>query len=159
MNQSRRGRGGTRAGNNPELAQVVIAGSSQCSYALSKRQFLVQDDPKVPDRGGEDKGIHRNSAERDSESSLSSWWWVPNQIYWVLCGFSSKRLDGRHPGIESIGDLGHSSDCRSCPRCWAMFVGLNVIGIRMTFERTRCKKKANICSKRNIEKRDGCASF
>src|SRR6218665_681978 len=56
MNQSRRGRGGTRAGNNPELAQVVIAGSSQCSYALSKRQFLVQDDPKVPDRGGEDKG-------------------------------------------------------------------------------------------------------
>src|SRR6218665_4178024 len=34
-----------------------------------------------------------NSAERDSESSLSSCWRVPNQIYWVLCGFSSKRLD------------------------------------------------------------------
>jgi len=26
MNQSRSGRGGKRAGNNPELAQVVIAG-------------------------------------------------------------------------------------------------------------------------------------
>src|SRR6218665_1047864 len=46
MNQSRSGRGGKRAGNNPELVQVVIAGSSQCSYVLSKRQFLVQDDPK-----------------------------------------------------------------------------------------------------------------
>ena len=43
-------------GNNPELAQVVIAGSSQCSYVLSKTQFLVQDDPKVPDRSGEEKG-------------------------------------------------------------------------------------------------------
>ena len=71
MNQSRSGRGGKRAGkwvfvgtwqaqecpgNNPELAQVVIAGSSQCSYVLSKRQFLVQDDLKVPDGSGEKKG-------------------------------------------------------------------------------------------------------
>ena len=56
MNPSRRGRGGKRAGNNPELAQVVISGSSQCSYVLTERQFLVQDDPKIPDRGGEEKG-------------------------------------------------------------------------------------------------------
>src|SRR6218665_1264244 len=56
MNQSRSGRGGKTAGNNPELAHVVIAGSSPCSYVLSKRQFLVQDDPKVPDRSGEEKG-------------------------------------------------------------------------------------------------------
>ena len=56
MNQSRSGRGGKIAGNNLELAQVVIAGSSQCSYVLSKRQFLVQDDPKVPDGSGEEKG-------------------------------------------------------------------------------------------------------
>ena len=56
MNQSRSGRGGKRAGNNSELAQVVIAGSSQCSYVLRKRQFLVQDDPKVSDRSGEQKG-------------------------------------------------------------------------------------------------------
>src|SRR6218665_680270 len=55
MNQSRRGRGGKRAGNNPELAQVVIAGSIQCSYVLTERQFLVQDDPKIPDRSGEEK--------------------------------------------------------------------------------------------------------
>src|SRR6218665_1302671 len=34
-----------------------------------------------------------------------------------------------------------------------MFLGLNVIGIRMTCERTRCEKRANICSKQNIEKR------
>src|SRR6218665_1032581 len=34
-----------------------------------------------------------------------------------------------------------------------MFVGLNVIGIRMTCERTRCEKRANICSKHNLEKR------
>src|SRR6218665_715346 len=34
-----------------------------------------------------------------------------------------------------------------------MFVGLNVIGIRMTCERKRCEKRANICSKQNIEKR------
>jgi len=65
MNQSRSGRGGKRAGNNPELAQVVIAGSSQCSYVLSKRQFLVQNNPKVPDRSGEGKGreFSRNSAD------------------------------------------------------------------------------------------------
>src|SRR6218665_1100417 len=56
MNQSRRGRGGKRARNNPELVQVVIAGSSQCSYVLTERQFLVQDDPKIPDRSGEEKG-------------------------------------------------------------------------------------------------------
>ena len=56
MNQSRRGRGGKRARNNPKLAQVVIAGSSQCSYVLTERQFLVQDDPKIPDRSGEEKG-------------------------------------------------------------------------------------------------------
>src|SRR6218665_2896840 len=56
MNQSRRGRGGKRARNNPELAQVVIAGSSQCSYVLTERQFLVQDDPKIPDRSGKEKG-------------------------------------------------------------------------------------------------------
>src|SRR6218665_2166057 len=55
MNQSSRGRGGKRARNNPELAQVVIAGSSQCSYVLTERQFLVQDDPKIPDRSGEEK--------------------------------------------------------------------------------------------------------
>src|SRR6218665_3321251 len=56
MNQSRSGRGGKRAENNPELAQVVIGGSSQCSYVLTERQFLVQDDPKIPDRSGEEKG-------------------------------------------------------------------------------------------------------
>jgi len=39
-------------GNN----STAIAGSSKCSYVLSKRQFLVQDDPKVPDRSGEEKG-------------------------------------------------------------------------------------------------------
>src|SRR6218665_235915 len=48
MHQSRSGRGGKRAGNNPELEQLVIVGSGQCSYVLSKRQFLFQDDPKVP---------------------------------------------------------------------------------------------------------------
>src|SRR6218665_3377829 len=34
-----------------------------------------------------------------------------------------------------------------------MFVGLNVIGIRMTCERPRCEKRANICSKQKIENR------
>src|SRR6218665_3602092 len=34
-----------------------------------------------------------------------------------------------------------------------MFVGLNVIGVRMTCERPSCEKRANICSKQNIEKR------
>src|SRR6218665_289268 len=32
-----------------------------------------------------------------------------------------------------------------------MFVGLNVIGIRMTCERPRCEKRANICRKQKIE--------
>src|SRR6218665_921846 len=40
MNQSRRGRGGKRARNNPELAQVVIAGSSQCNYVYIS-SFIV----------------------------------------------------------------------------------------------------------------------
>jgi len=56
MNQGKSARGGERAGNNPWLAQVVIAGLSHLSNMLSKRQFLVQDDPKVLYRGGEDKG-------------------------------------------------------------------------------------------------------
>ena len=67
MNQSRRGRGGKRAGNNPELAQVVIAGSSECSYMLSKRQFLVKDDPKVPDRSGEQKGMETVSKSKSKQ--------------------------------------------------------------------------------------------
>src|SRR6218665_1979384 len=79
MNQSRRGRGGKRAGNNPELAQMVIAGSSQCSYVLTERQFLVQDDPKIPDRSGEEKC--REFSRKGLKSSLSSCWRVPNQIY------------------------------------------------------------------------------
>src|SRR6218665_1231116 len=35
----------------------------------------------------------------------------------------------------------------------AMFVGLNVIVIIMTCEKTRCEKRTSICSKQNIENR------
>src|SRR6218665_3843081 len=117
MSQSRSGRGGKRAGNNPEFAQVVIAGSSQCSYVLSKRQFLVQDDPKVPDRSGEQKGM---------DFSRQGLRVQPVQPVQLLAGaqpnilsfmrICSKRLDDIQ-GIESIGGPGHSSDCRSCLRC------------------------------------------
>src|SRR6218665_2607897 len=91
MNQSRSGRGGKRAGNNPELAQVVIAGSSQCSYVLTERQFLVQDDPKVPDRSEEQKGreFSRNGLKVQLVQLLAGA--QPNILSFVW--FSSKRLD------------------------------------------------------------------
>src|SRR6218665_3347542 len=114
MCQSRSGRGGKRAGNNPEFAEVVIAGSSQCSYVLSKRQFLVQDDPKVPDRRGEQKGrdFSRQGLRVQPVQLLAGA--QPNILSFMrIC---SKRLDDIQ-GIESIGGLGHSSDCRSCLRC------------------------------------------
>src|SRR6218665_1730143 len=100
MSQSRSGRGGKRAGNNPELAQVVIAGSSQCSYVLSKRQFLVQDDPKVPDRSGEQKSrdFSRQGLRVQPVQLLAGA--QPNILSFMrIC---SKRLDDIQ-GIESIG--------------------------------------------------------
>src|SRR6218665_867978 len=107
MSQSRSRRGGKRAGNNPELAQVVIAGSSQCSYVLSKRQFLVQDEPKVPDRSGEQKG--RDFSRQGLRVQLLAGA-QPNILSFMrIC---SKRLDDIQR-IESIGGPEHSSDCRS----------------------------------------------
>src|SRR6218665_3498308 len=91
MNQSRNGRGGKRAGNNPELAQVVTAGSSQCSYVLSKRQFLVQDDPKVPERSGKQKGrvFSRQGLRVQPVQLLAGA--QPNILSFMR--FCSKRLD------------------------------------------------------------------
>src|SRR6218665_1069424 len=114
MSQSRSGRGGKRAGNNPELAQVVIAGSRQCSYVLSKRQSLVQDDPRVPDRSGEQKGrdFSRQGLRVQPVQLLAGA--QPNILSFLrIC---SKQLDDIQ-GIESIGGPGHSSDCSSCLRC------------------------------------------
>src|SRR6218665_1813444 len=91
MNQSRCGRGGKRAGNNPEQVQVVIAGSSQCSYVLTETQFLVQDDPRIPDRSGEEKG--REFSRKGLKSPACPAAGGCPTKYTVLCGFSSKRLD------------------------------------------------------------------
>src|SRR6218665_2629221 len=78
MNQSRSGRGGKGARDNPELAQVIIAGSSQCSCVLSKRQLTKMTPRSQTEVENRKVG---NSAKGDSESSLSSCWRVPNQIY------------------------------------------------------------------------------
>src|SRR6218665_3413234 len=150
MNQSRRGRGGKRAGNNPELAQVVKKQDRVSAVMCSPKDSSWSKMTPRSRTEAENRKVG-NSAERDKESSLSSCWWVPNQIYLVLCGFSSKRLDDIKALRASVAwDIVQIAE--GAPDAEQCFLGLNVIGVRMTCERPRCEKRANICSKQNIEK-------
>ena|SRR6218665_1012698 len=82
---------GQGAGNNPQLVKLIVAGPGNLVYVQGETEFLVKNDPQVPDRILEVniREGHRNRA-RVNASQTSA----PTQPdNWVLEVFRSRRLD------------------------------------------------------------------